>query len=75
MNVSTHPKDDVHGAHPGDAPHAATHDEDAHADAGHSDHAHGAVLGPVDWLAWGAGLLGIAAGLVVAACLLLSTAT
>lgn len=41
-------------------------------DHGHDDHAHGgdeAALGPVDPLAWGAGLLGIAGGLIVALCL------
>jgi hypothetical protein len=73
MNETTHPNDDVHGAPSGDAPHAATHGEGAHVDAAHGDHAQGAPLGPVDWRAWGAGLLGIAAGLVVAACLFVST--
>ena len=35
---------------------------------GHDDHAHAeeAALGPVDWPAWGAGVLGAAAGLLVA---------
>ena len=54
-------------------PHAPAHGDGAHADASHGDHGQGAPLGPVDWPAWGAGLLGIAAGLVVAACLYLST--
>jgi hypothetical protein len=37
--------------------------------------AQGTPLGPIDWAAWGAGLLGIAAGLAVAICLLISTST
>ena len=73
MNVTPNPNDDVHGAQPEDAPHGATHGEGAHVDAAHADHAQGASLGPVDWRAWGAGLLGTAAGLVIAACLFLST--
>jgi hypothetical protein len=37
------------------------------ADHGHDDHAHeGEALGPVDPMAWGAGILGILGGLVVA---------
>ena len=55
-------------AHDSDAlagPHGA---DDHGADHGHDDHGHGDgdVLGPVDVLAWGAGALGILAGLVVA---------
>ena len=44
-------------------------------DHGHDDHAHGAgePLGPLDRAAWGAGALGIVAGLVVAAVMALST--
>ncbi|MEO8228280.1 MAG: hypothetical protein ABI628_00810 [Chloroflexota bacterium] len=34
---------------------------------GHDDHGHeDAALGPVDWAAWGAGLLGVALGFAVA---------
>ncbi|MDP9481606.1 MAG: hypothetical protein M3P84_00095 [Chloroflexota bacterium] len=34
---------------------------------GHDDHGHDeAALGPADWPAWGAGLLGVALGLAVA---------
>jgi len=73
MSETTHANDEIHGAHPGDAPHDATPGDGAHADAAHGDHAPGTPLGPVDWLAWGAGLLGIAAGLVIAACLYFST--
>jgi len=60
-----------HDPHASDAttgPHGAG---DHGGDHGHDDHAHGdgEPLGPVDAAAWGAGLFGIAAGLVVAACL------
>jgi hypothetical protein len=60
-----------HDPHASDAitgPHGA---DDHGGDHGHDDHAHGdgEPLGPVDAAAWGAGLAGIAAGLVVAACL------
>jgi hypothetical protein len=41
---------------------------------GHDDHAHaGEALGPVDVRAWGALLLGVAAGLLVALCLVITT--
>ena len=73
MSESTHARDEIHGAHPEDAPDGAAHGEGAHEEAAPGDHALGAPLGPVDWFAWGAGLLGIAAGLLVAACLYLST--
>lgn len=69
MSETTHANDEIHGAHPGDAPLASVHDEAA----AHGAHAHDAPLGPIDWYAWGAGILGIAAGLVVAACLYIST--
>ena len=47
----------------------STHDaHDAHADAADA-------LGPIDVFAWGAGALGVALGLVVAACFVLATAT
>jgi hypothetical protein len=33
---------------------------------GHDDHAHAEeALGPVDWVAWGAGALGVVAGLII----------
>jgi len=56
----------------------STHDaldaHDAHADA--TDAADAAdALGPIDVVAWGAGALGVALGLVVAACFVLATAT
>ncbi|MCU0505110.1 MAG: hypothetical protein MUE82_04925 [Chloroflexi bacterium] len=64
----------------------ADHDQDAgpgpdveglpHADDGH-DAAHGGhggvALGPIDWRAYGAGFLGAALGLVVAAVLAVTT--
>lgn len=49
---------------------------DDHGEAhGHDDHAHtgAAALGPLDTRAWGAGLLGIVLGLVVAVALALSS--
>jgi len=48
-------------------PHGAGDHGEGH---GHDDHAHGTdVLGPLDPMAWGAGVVGILAGLLVAACL------
>lgn len=73
MSDTTHANDEIHGVHAGDAPRAALHGDGAPEDAVHGDHAHGTPLGPIDWYAWGAGFLGIAAGLVVAACLYIST--
>lgn len=35
-------------------------------DHGHDDHAHAEeALGPIDWPAWGAGLLGVVIGMVI----------
>jgi hypothetical protein len=70
-----HGSDAMAGPHGSDAmagPHgAADHGEDH----GHDDHAHGEddALGPLDLLAWGAGVLGIAAGLAVALVMAAST--
>jgi hypothetical protein len=85
MSEPIHQDDDLDGAHPGDTPHAsnpddaaaaaAAHADAAPADAAHGSHAQGTPLGPIDWAAWGAGLLGIAAGLAVAICLFISTST
>ena len=69
MSIST---PDAHGSDAMAGPHGAgDHGEDH----GHDDHAHadGEPLGPVDLVAWGAGLLGIGAGLVVA--LVMATST
>lgn len=50
-------------------------DDAGHGHGGHDDHEeHGTALGPIDWFAWGAGILGVGAGLVVAFCLYVSTA-
>jgi hypothetical protein len=60
--------DDPHVSDAMTGPHGA---DDHGEDHGHDDHAHGdgEALGSVDVTAWGAGLLGIAAGLVVAVCM------
>jgi hypothetical protein len=44
---------------------SSRHDSDL--PGSHDDHAHEVVmpLGPIDWIAWGAGILGVALGLVV----------
>ena len=53
----------------------AHHATDDHGDDhGHDDHAHGEEpLGPIDVAAWGAGVLGIGSGSVVAACFAIAT--
>jgi hypothetical protein len=56
---------------PDDAGHAHGHEEHG----GHDEHGdHATALGPIDWAAWGAGILGVAAGLAVAVALFISTA-
>jgi hypothetical protein len=68
MSETTH-DDHPPADEPGDAGHG-----DGHGD-GHGEHEeHGTALGPIDWRAWGAGLLGVGAGLAVAVCLYASTA-
>lgn len=53
--------------------------DDHGADHGHDDHAHegeaheGEALGPIDPAAWGAGILGLAVALVIAACFAFAT--
>jgi hypothetical protein len=47
------------------------HDDGGHGDGGHGDH--GDELGPVDVQAWGALGLGVAAGLLIVLCLILTT--
>ena len=61
--------------HPGDIE-GETHGSDDHGEAdGHDDHAHpGEALGPVDTARWGAFAVGVAAGLLVAICLILTVA-
>ena len=66
MSDPTSAAADAHGAH--------EPDDVGHGHAGHDEHGdHAQALGPVDWLAWGAGILGVAAGLAVAFCLFLAT--
>jgi hypothetical protein len=63
---------DSHGSDAMAGPHGAgDHGEDH----GHDDHAHGdgEALGPLDVQAWGAGALGIAAGVLVALVMAAST--
>lgn len=66
-----------HEPTPDDVHHATTDGGPDHADGGADradDHAHGGeALGPVDVRAWGALILGTAAGLVVALCLVITT--
>lgn len=57
---------DAHDAGHGTAGHEGEHGRDEH---GHESEA----LGPLDWGAWAAGLVGVAAGLLVAAAFVLST--
>ncbi len=49
-------------------------DDASHGHAGHDEHGeHAEALGPIDWAAWGAGILGVGAGLIVAFCLYVAT--
>lgn len=67
MTSTTH--DDDAPGHDGAVAHHATDGVDHGDDHGHDDHAHAEEpLGPIDVAAWGAGVLGIALGLVVAVC-------
>jgi hypothetical protein len=74
------PDELAHGAadqglhHPGDIPDEAHGPDDHGADHGHDDHAHPSeALGPIDTQAWTALLVGIAAGLLIVLCLVLTT--
>ena len=61
--------------HPGDIAGEAHGADDHGGSHGHDDHAHAVdELGPVDTAAWGAFAIGIAAGLLVALCLVLTVA-
>ena len=68
--TSTH-DDDVPG-HEGAVAH---HGLDDHGDDhGHDDHAHGEeALGPLDWAAWGAGVVGVVLGVAVTICFVVAT--
>ena len=73
------PDEVAHGVrevhHPGDVAGEA-HGADDHGEThGHDDHAHAAeALGPVDVASWGAFLVGLAAGLLIVICLVLTIA-
>ncbi|MBX3031297.1 MAG: hypothetical protein KF809_14210 [Chloroflexi bacterium] len=58
-------------AHAPDASVAGHHGDGGHGD-GHDDGHGGPALGPIDWPAWGAALVGLAFALVVAAALYLA---
>ena len=67
---------DPHARHvPGHADAVAHHTTDDHGDDhGHDDHAHGdEPLGPIDVRAWGAAILGVGFGVVVALCFVVTT--
>jgi hypothetical protein len=71
MTMSTHDSD-----RPGHEGAVAHHAPDDHGDDhGHDDHAHADAdfIGPVDLIAWGAGIAGIVLGLCVALVFALST--
>ncbi len=61
-----------HDASAGADHHASTDHGDDH---GHDDHGHAveAAVGPIDIAAWGAGIIGVAIAVVMAACLVLAT--
>jgi hypothetical protein len=63
---------DKHG-HEGAVAHHAPDDHGE--EQGHDDHGHGDrdILGPIDVVAWGAGVLGVVLGLAVALAFALST--
>jgi len=71
--MSTDPHDEDA---PGDAGAVAHHATDDHGDDhGHDDHAHGEEpLGPLDGAAWGAGVLGVVVGIVIAFFFVLASA-
>ena len=67
-----------HEPHGAAKPHGAADEvpeHDAHHPAAHDDahHAEGTVIGPIDTRMWAAAILGIALGVVVAACFLVAT--
>ena len=72
--LMTTPHDADQLGHEGAVAHHAPDDHGE--DHGHDDHAHedGDVLGPIDVIAWGAGVLGVVLGLAVALAFAMSTA-
>ena len=76
-----HQDDDLHGAHQATRP-TLRHMPTAPACGGPAAWTQrmettprATPLGPIDWAAWGAGMLGIAAGPRIAICLFISTST
>jgi hypothetical protein len=69
-----HAMSGIETGHEPDPDGAHGHDDGGHGDGGHDDHGHaGEELGPVDVQAWGALALGVAAGLLIVLCLVLTT--
>ncbi len=57
-----------------DHPPAHEPDDAGHGHAGHDEHGdHASALGPINWAAWGAGLVGVGAGIAIAVCLYVAT--
>jgi hypothetical protein len=70
MTTSPHDTDQL--GHEGAVAHHAPDDHGE--EHGHDDHAHGdGLLGPIDVIAWGAGVLGVVLGLAIALGFALST--
>jgi hypothetical protein len=70
--MTTSPHDTDAPGHEGAVAHHALDDHGD--DHGHDDHAHvDEALGPVDRAAWGAGILGVVIGIVIAFCFVLAT--
>ena len=70
--MTTRPHDADAPGHEGAVAHHALDDHGD--DHGHDDHAHAEeVLGPVDRAAWGAGILGVVIGIIIAFCFALAT--
>jgi hypothetical protein len=70
--MTANPHDADAPGHPDAVAHHATDDHGG--DHGHDDHAHAdETLGPIDVRAWGAGVLGVALALVIAACFAIAT--
>ena len=68
--------DDQHTSDaPGHDGAVAHHQPDDHGDDhGHDDHAHAEeALGPIDPMAWGAGIVGVAVAVLIAACFAMAT--
>jgi hypothetical protein len=68
--------DDQHSTdapgHDGAIAHHQTNDHGD--DHGHDDHAHAEeALGPIDPMAWGAGIVGVALAVLIAACFAMAT--